>query len=362
METQKSIGGKIMKLPGFSEKVAGLIGNIDPSELARVIIEHKERYIVQTETGVYQAEITGNIRFSARSRADFPAVGDWVRITPMDAQNAIILEVFPRYSSLSRQAVGKQADIQFIASNIDVAFIVQSVGHDFNINRLERYLALCYAGKIEPMILLTKVDLISQTEIDSLTDLIRKRLPNVKMITISSENGTGYNILEETMQPNVTYCFVGSSGVGKSTIINHLSNEEKLQTAAISTSTQKGRHTTTHRELFVLDNGSIVIDTPGMRELGMTDESSGIDLTYDQITELSDSCRYSDCTHTSEKRCAVLDAVENGDLSEETYQNYLKLKREQQHFSSTIHEKRQKGKEFGKMIKAVLKEHKKNKY
>ena len=351
-----------MKLPGFSEKMTGLIGSVDSSELARVIIEHKERYIVQTEAGVYQAEITGNIRFSARSRADFPAVGDWVRITPMDAQNAIILEVFPRYSSLSRQAVGKQADIQIIASNIDVAFIVQSVGHDFNVNRLERYLAICYSGKIEPMILLTKIDLITQKEIDSLVEMIRKRLPNVKLIAISSESGTGYTTLKEAMQANVTYCFVGSSGVGKSTIINHLSNEEKLTTSAISTSTQKGRHTTTHRELFILENGSIVIDTPGMRELGMTDESSGIELTYDQITELSNSCRYDDCSHTGEKGCAVLAAVENGELSEETYQNYLKLKREQQHFSSTIHEKRQKGKEFGKMVKAVMKEHKKNKY
>ncbi|MFV0592244.1 MAG: ribosome small subunit-dependent GTPase A [Draconibacterium sp.] len=351
-----------MQLPGFSEKAARLIGTVDPSELARVIIEHKERYIVQSETGVYQAEITGNIRFSARSRADFPAVGDWVRITPMDEQNAIILELFPRYSSLSRQAVGKQADIQIIAGNIDVAFIVQSVGHDFNINRLERYLTICYSGKIEPMILLTKTDLISETETGSLTEMIRKRLPNVKLVAISSENGTGYNLLRETMQPDVTYCFVGSSGVGKSTIINHLSNEHKLPTAAISTSTQKGKHTTTRRELFVLENGSIVIDTPGMRELGMTDESSGIDLTYDQITELSDSCRYSDCTHTSEKGCAVLKAVENGELSEKTYENYQKLKREQEHFSSTLHEKRQKGKEFGKMVKAVLKEHKKNKY
>ncbi|MFV0267480.1 MAG: ribosome small subunit-dependent GTPase A [Draconibacterium sp.] len=342
--------------------MAGLIGSVDSSELARVIIEHKERYIVQTEAGVYQAEITGNIRFSARSRADFPAVGDWVRITPMDAQNAIILEVFPRYSSLSRQAVGKQADIQIIASNIDVAFIVQSVGHDFNINRLERYLAICYSGKIKPMILLTKTDLIPQAEIDSLMEMIRKRLPNVKLITISSESGTGYNTLKEAMQANVTYCFVGSSGVGKSTIINHLSNEEKLTTSAISTSTQKGRHTTTHRELFVLENGSIVIDTPGMRELGMTDESSGIELTYDQITELSNSCRYDDCSHTGEKGCAVLAAVQNGELSEKNYENYLKLKREQQHFSSTIHEKRQKGKEFGKMVKAVMKEHKKNKY
>lgn len=352
-----------MKSLGFNDKVQKLISSeFGASELARVLVEHRERYIVQSAEGIFQAEITGNIRFAAGSRADFPAVGDWVHITKMDSTTAVILEVLPRYSVLSRQAVGKNADVQIIAANIDVAFIVQSVGHDFNLNRLERYMSICHSGKVEPAILLTKADLADKQELELLKSKITQRMPKVPLILISSESGLGYKELDAFMKSETSYCFVGSSGVGKSTVINRLLPEEKLKTAAISESTSKGRHTTSHRELFILNNGSIVIDTPGMRELGMTDESIGIGLTYDQISNLAESCRYSDCTHTNEKGCAVLDAVEKGDLDQELYENYLKLKREQEHFSSTVHEKRQKEKGFGKMVKTILKEHKKNKY
>lgn len=337
-------------------------GNISSEELARVIVEHRERYIVQSSEGIFQAEITGNIRFAARSRSDFPAVGDWVRITKMDRETAIILEIFPRKTILSRQAVGKQGEEQVIAANIDAAFIVQAVGHDFNMNRLERYLSICHAAGITPVMLLTKIDLAEKNELDELSAKIVQRQPGLSVFAVSNETGVGLNALQNSLITGMTYCFLGSSGVGKSTVINRLLNEEVLQTAEISASTSKGKHTTTHRELFRLENGSFVIDTPGMRELGMTSESGGIERTYDQIGELAKNCRYGDCTHTEEKGCAVKTAVENGELAEEVYENYLKLKREQEHFSSTVHDKKREGKIFGKIVKEALKERKRNKY
>jgi ribosome biogenesis GTPase len=352
-----------MKNLGFTNKIQKLIpSDINDYELARIIVEHKERYIIQSTEGTYHAEITGNLKYSASSRSDFPAVGDWVRHTKMDEKNAIILEVFPRYSVLERQAVGKHGEIQLIATNIDCAFLVQAVGHDFNLKRLERYLSLCYSSNIEPIIVLTKIDLVGENEVKSLFTQITERFPKVPALAISSETNVGYAQLASYLEAFKTYCFIGSSGVGKSTIINHLKNEEVLKINEISSSTNKGKHTTSHRELFVLPNKSIVIDTPGMREVGITEQIQGIEITYNEIVELAQLCKYSDCTHTNEAGCAVLEAIEDGRLLEEVYQNYQKLKREQEHFSSTVHEKRQKDKKFGKMIKTVLSHKKNNKY
>lgn len=348
---------------GFSERTAALIkSECSPNELARVLAEHKERYIVQNSDGVFQAEITGNMRFAAETRADFPAVGDWVKIVKMDEQNAVILELIPRYSMLERQAVGKHGEAQLIAANIDYAFIVQAVGHDFNLNRLERYLSICYAGKIEPIIILTKIDLIDEKQLQELKSQIEKRLPKVPLLLLSNITMEGLDQLKKQMEAFKTYCFIGSSGVGKSSVINSLLENELLETRHISTSTQKGRHTTTHRELLVLPSESIVIDTPGMRELGMTSQTEGIEKTYDNIGELAQNCRFADCSHQNEKGCAVREAVENGSLPEDVYENYLKLMREQEHFSSTVFEKRRKGKEFSKMAKKVVKNRKKNKF
>ncbi|WP_340113946.1 ribosome small subunit-dependent GTPase A [Maribellus mangrovi] len=357
------MGKNTLKQLGYSGQIKELIGEeIESAELARVSAEHKERYQIINEDGTLQAEITGNIRYAAQTRADFPAVGDWVKITRIDKDSAVILKVFPRYSFLERQAVGKQGEIQLIAANIDVAFIVQAVGHDFNLNRLERYLSICYAGKIEPVIVLTKIDLIEKEELEALQNQIKARNAKVPLFVVSNVTLDGLEQLREKMEPYETYCFIGSSGVGKSTLINCLLEDDMLETSQISDSTSKGRHTTTHRELIILPNESIVIDTPGMRELGITNQEGGLELTYDQIAELAENCRFNDCSHENEKGCAVLKAVEYGSLSEEMYNNYLKLKREQEHFSSTVHEKRQKGKEFGKMVKEVSRLRKNNKY
>jgi ribosome biogenesis GTPase len=331
-------------------------------ELARVIVEHKERYLVQNNQAVFKAEIIGNLRYSAISRKDFPAVGDWVRISMMDKDTAIIMEVLPRFNKLERKAVGKTSDIQIIAGNIDHAFIVQSVGHDFNLKRIERYLIICRSAGIDPIIILSKTDLVGSEELDSLLRDLTERVKGIKIIALSNINNSGIVELKKAMAPYETYCFLGSSGVGKSSIINNLMSEQVLKTNTISDSTSKGRHTTSHRELIVLRNKSIVIDTPGMREIGVTEVSMGIDLTFDEINELAQNCRYSDCKHIHEKGCAVMEALTNGEISQDVYDNYQKIKREQIHYSSSIKEKRQKSREFGKMIKATLEEKKKRKY
>ena len=354
---------KIQEL-GFVGKITKLIapGALENFELARVIIEHKERYIVQSTQGTYSAEITGNLRFSAESRADFPAVGDWVKMVTMDEETAIILEVLPRVSVLERQAVGKYGEVQIIASNVDYAFIVQAVGHDFNLKRIERYLTICHASGIVPIIVLTKIDLSEEEEVEQLLQQIKERVRGVEVFALSNTTEEGLEQFKNKMEAYKSYCFLGSSGVGKSTLVNHLKGEEVLKTSAISSSTNKGRHTTSHRELIILPNGSIVIDTPGMREVGITGQAQSVETTYDEIVVLSDACKFKDCSHNNELGCAVLAAVEEGQISEEAYENYQRLRREQARFSASLRERRKKDRAQGKLYKAIQRERRKNKY
>lgn len=327
--------------------------------VGRVIAEHKERYVVQITDGEIDAEITGHMRFTARERADFPAVGDWVALEVFDADMGIIHEILPRYSLLEREGVGKAGEVQVIAANIDTAFIVQAIDRDFNVNRLERYLTLCHQSSIEPVILLSKADLRSESEVTALIQMISERIHNVMVIAFSSLTEMGYDAIRHCLQSDKTYCLLGSSGVGKSTLLNHLMGREQMKTGHINESIQRGRHITSHRELFVLPGGAFLIDNPGMREVGIGDSSTGLERTFDEILSLAKGCKFGDCTHTSETGCAVLQAVEDGRLNPQSYNNYLKMMREKEHFESTIVERRQKDKAFGKMLK-VYKKGKKN--
>lgn len=343
---------------GFNTRAEKLIqlDTIDGFGIGRVIVEHKERYIVQTTEATYQAEITGSLRYSAESRADFPAVGDWVQLSVFDEGSAIIIGVLPRFSSLERQAVGRSGEKQIIATNVDIAFIVQAVGHDFNLNRLERYLAITNSSSITPVIVLSKIDLISDEELEKLQSQIQNRIPNVTVLSVSNETEVGYEELKSLIKKGQTYCILGSSGVGKSSLTNNLLHNAKMEVSDISTSTSKGRHTTSHRELIILPEGGIIIDTPGMRELGIASEAGGVEQTFDQITELTRHCKFNDCTHTEEAGCAVLEALENGELDTDSFENYHKLMREQAHFSSTIAERREKDKKMGKLYKRIQQE------
>jgi ribosome biogenesis GTPase / thiamine phosphate phosphatase len=329
--------------------------------IGRVTAEHKERYIVVTNQGEAEAEITGNMRFKAEGRADFPAVGDWVTLTVYDSEFAVIHEILPRYSILKRQAVGKPAEVQLIAANIDYAFIVQSADRDFNINRLERYLAICNSGKVKPIIVLSKTDLAGELRINEIMETLKARVRDVPFIAINNQNPEGYRPVKDFMVKGKTYCMLGSSGVGKSTLLNNLAGKTLMQTATISQSTNKGKHVTSHRELIVLDDGSIIIDNPGMREVGIADAEGGLEVTFNAIAVLSQNCRFKDCTHTSETGCSVLEALEKGEIDPSSYENYLKLEREKAFFESTVEERRKKEKKFGKMMKNYKKDMKKKK-
>ncbi len=328
---------------------------LDIFTVGRVVSEQKERYVVKTPEKEYDGEIIGNLRFSAHHRSDFPAVGDWVAISEYDNDKVLIHSVFPRSTIIERQAVGKQGEKQIIATNIDYAFIVQAVDRDFNINRIERYLTICYTSKVSPIIILNKIDLICENELSELIDIVQQRIKQVPIIPISNETQKGFKKLEDHIEKSKTYCLLGSSGVGKSTLLNNLSGKQLMKTNTISSSTNKGRHVTSYRELLVLENGGILIDNPGMREVGIADSTGGLEITFSKIIELSKVCKFSDCTHTTEIGCAVLKAVERGEIDKSSLGNFLKMEREKEHFESTVAEKRKKDKDFGKMLKSYNK-------
>jgi ribosome biogenesis GTPase len=330
--------------------------------IGRVTQEHRERYIVSTGDTEYLAEVTGNLRFTAASRADLPAVGDWVSIIRYDADSAIIHKILPRKSVLERQTVGKVGEKQIISANVDYAFIIQSIDNNFSINRLERYLTICYSSGIEPVLVISKIDLSTEKEILQATENLEGRDKKVKYILLSNLTQKGLDQIMDFIQKGKTYCVVGSSGVGKSTLINNLLKKNILKTSEISLSTSKGRHTTDHRELFVLENGGIIIDTPGMRELGITDSMEGIQTTFGDIFDLALKCRYPGCKHVNEKGCAVVEALQNGTIDKKSLDNYRKILREQERFQISVAEKHKKERQFGKMAKEIMKEKKKNKY
>jgi len=334
--------------------------NLESLDTGRIIAEHKERYIVRTDKGEVEAEITGNMRFTARSREDFPAVGDWVALATYDIDFAIIHAILPRYSIIKRQAVGQFGEIQIIAANIDYALLVQAVDRDFNINRLERYLTLCHSSKVKPVIVVSKTDLIDEPGINKIMEGIYSRVKNVPVIAISNATQHGYEALNRFIEKGKTYCMLGSSGVGKSTLLNNLSGKTIMRTDTISLSTNKGRHVTSHRALTVLDNGGLLIDNPGMREVGIADETGGLEITFDKILTLSQSCKYKDCSHTSETGCRVLEAVEKGEINKASYENFLRMERERAFFESTVLDRRKKERKFGKIIKNYKKDMKKN--
>lgn len=338
-----------------------IANNLKDFEIGRVIAEHKERYIIQTEKGETEAEITGNLRFSAMCREDFPAVGDWVALINYDPDFSIIHKIFPRYSIIKRQAVGRTSEIQIIATNIDYAFLVQAVDRDFNINRFERYLTICYASKVNPIIVLTKTDLITVQKVGEIKEAIQKRIKNVEVIAISNETRDGYETLKKIIEKGKTYCMLGSSGVGKSTLVNNLSGRDIMKTNTISESTNKGRHVTSHREIILLENGGILVDNPGMREVGIADATGGLETTFDLIGSYAKNCRFKDCTHTNEVGCSVLEAVENGEIDSNSYANYIKMEKEKAHFEASALEKRNRDKQFGKMMKNYKKDLGKNK-
>ena len=327
--------------------------------IARVIAVHKDSYIVTDGSNESIAECSGNLLYTVDSPADMPTTGDWAYVDFYDdASHAIIHGVLTRKTILKRKRAGKRVEFQLIAANIDVAFIVQSVDNNLNLRRLERYLVMVNESKITPVILLSKCDLISQDQVEQIHEDISKISYGIKIIPFSNVSGENIETIKNSLLPAQTYCLLGSSGVGKTTLLNNILGSEEFETQSVSKKDNKGKHTTTRRELIRLGNGALLIDTPGMRELGNISVDEGINETFSEILKLSQQCRFADCSHIKEKGCAILEALENGDLEKQRYKNYLKMKKESEFNNMSYSEKKKKDKDFGKLIKSTLKKKK----
>jgi ribosome biogenesis GTPase len=296
-------------------------------EVGRVALEYQGIYRVFTDGGEMLAEVTGKLRFQARERADFPAVGDWVVITPNANENrASIHAILPRLSKFSRKAAGEATEEQIVATNVDTIFLVQGLDKNYNLRRIERYLALARESGSRPVIILSKADLSEKA--GELSREVEKVAAGVPVHVISSKLSQGLDPLYQYLGVGLTVGFIGSSGVGKSTLINRLLGKEQQKTQEVREEDSKGRHTTVHRELIVLPQGGLLIDTPGMRELQLWDAGESLADTFSDIETFARDCYFSDCRHENEPDCAVKAAVAEGMLDAKRLESYKNLQKE----------------------------------
>ena len=325
------------------------IPGTDPS---RVISLDAGSYTIATADAEHMAVPSGRLRFAADDETTLPTVGDWVLAMPHDG-GAIIHEVLPRRSKLIRHRPGRESRGQIIAANVDRAFIMQGLDGNVNIRRLERYLVVVREGGVTPYVLVSKADIFPPDQLAPIMMEIETAAGDAQVILVSSVTGEGVEAVRDLLGPGITGCFIGSSGVGKSTLINRLVGDDLIATREVRAGDSKGRHTTSRRHLFLLPGGGAVIDTPGMRELGIQNADIGIAGTFPEIAELAASCRFSDCTHENEPGCAVIAAVDNSDLDPSRLDSYRKLVREVGRRTESVADRRRKDRNFAKMVKEV---------
>ncbi len=333
--------------------------------IARVVAIDRGRIVVHDGHGELSAELLGKFFYKAESVGKFPCVGDWVCLEDHDSdsdhtnQFASIHSILPRKTLLKRKTVGYDEEFQMLASNIDVAFIVMACNYDFHVAKLERFLVMIHEAHIEPVLLFTKTDLITSDALQKMVDDIRDAGIQIKILAISNQTGDGLDQLHQCIKAKTTYCLLGSSGVGKSTLMNQLIGEDAFETQTVSASGQ-GRHTTVRRHLIMLKQGGMVVDMPGMRELAVAEVKDGIENSFEDILELAQNCRFSNCNHNNEPDCAIQAALANHKLNADHYKNYLKIQKESRHHKKqNAHvEKRRKAKNASRIAPTKTKQRK----